>query len=133
MLFWPRALFCGMSDAHAFCTRQALKADILLIVGIKPESEDGTKCLQALENALLDFLSNITARPDKKINKNLMTHVETELEQAKHTISNLRDTQMRQETILRQYAEEVIAEAAGSPRLDVVTHALCLFCLSFLN
>ena len=35
-----------------------------------------------------------------------MTAVETELEQAKLTISNLRDTQMRQETILKQYAEE---------------------------
>ena len=86
---------------------QALKAEILLITGIKPESEDGSKCLQALENTILDFLSNITARPDKKINKNLMTTVETELEQAKHTISHLRDTQMRQEIILRQYAEEV--------------------------
>ena len=36
-----------------------------------------------------------------------MTAVETELEQAKLTISNLKDTQMRQEIILRQYAEEV--------------------------
>lgn len=35
-----------------------------------------------------------------------MTAVETELEQAKLTISSLRDTQMRQETILKQYAEE---------------------------
>ena len=63
--------------------------------------------MPALENALLDFLSNITARPDKKVNKSLMTTVEKELEQAKLTISNLRDTQMRQEIILRQYAEEV--------------------------
>jgi hypothetical protein len=36
-----------------------------------------------------------------------MTAVEAELEQAKLTISNLKDTQMRQEIILRQYAEEV--------------------------
>jgi len=37
----------------------------------------------------------------------LATAVETELAQAKITIASLRDTQMRQETILRQYAEEV--------------------------
>ena len=37
----------------------------------------------------------------------LLTSVEAELEQAKLTISNLKDTHMRQETILRQYAEEV--------------------------
>ena len=36
-----------------------------------------------------------------------MTAVETELEQAKLTISSLKDTKMRQEIILRQYAEEV--------------------------
>jgi hypothetical protein len=37
----------------------------------------------------------------------LMTTVEAELQQARMTISTLKDTQMRQETILRQYAEEV--------------------------
>jgi hypothetical protein len=77
--------------------------------------------MPALENALLDFLSNITARPDKKVNKSLMTTVEKELEQAKLTISNLRDTQMRQEIILRQYAEEV---SPADARDSVVTCSL---------
>ena len=60
---------------------------------------------EALDQVLCDFLTQITSRPDKKL-KGLSTVVEQELEQAKLQITALRDTQMRQETALRQYAEE---------------------------
>ena len=59
----------------------------------------------ALDQVLCDFLTQITSRPDKKL-KGLSTAVEQELEQAKLQITALRDTQMRQDTALRQYAEE---------------------------
>ena len=39
-----------------------------------------------------------------------MTTMEAELEQAKLTISNLKETKMRQEIILSQYEEEVCSQ-----------------------
>ena len=87
----------------------ALKADIALVFGVKPDTKDGDACMkvrvrgggqaacrgrlrtdgsprvrvcvdlaalsngrcmvQAIEQVILDFLENITARPDRKINK----------------------------------------------------------------
>ena len=90
----------------------ALKADIALVFGVKPDTKDGAACMkvrvrgadrlpaaagcgrlrpdgsprvrvcvdlaalsngrcmvQAIEQVILDFLENITARPDRKINK----------------------------------------------------------------
>lgn len=132
LLACVRACACGQK----MCMRVLCD---LYAVDVELKSGRTRLGVQAIEQVIYDFLTQITARPDRKINKvlctfscvfqsaqdaraclecihltrislsrqGLMTAVESELEQAKLTISNLKDTQMRQETILRQYAGEV--------------------------
>jgi len=84
-----------------------------------PFSQCGTCICPLIKLVIpLSYLAHCTSRPFTCFSQlrpcvvvcrhqGLATAVETELAQAKITIASLRDTQMRQETILRQYAEEV--------------------------